>query len=119
MVIDDLADRVHICDLILDQTYGRNEEDYSDYVPKNCQILLGPQYALLRPEFKQWRDYSLKRRVQPVFKQLLITMGGVDPDNITGRVLEILQQCDLPEDLSITIVMGGTAPHLKTIKQQA
>jgi len=119
MVIDDLADRTHQCDLLLDQTYGRSEEDYIDYVPKNCQMLLGSQYALLRPEFAQWREYSLKRRVKPELKQLLITMGGVDPDNVTGQVLKALKSCKLPQELEVTIIMGGTAPNIDVVQKQA
>jgi UDP-2,4-diacetamido-2,4,6-trideoxy-beta-L-altropyranose hydrolase len=119
MVIDDLADRRHQCDLLLDQTFGRQPQDYQKLVPENCQMLLGSQCALLRPEFAQWREYSLKRRENPEFKKLLITMGGVDQNNVTGQVLEELRNCDLPLDLEITVVMGGTSPHLEVVQQQA
>jgi UDP-2,4-diacetamido-2,4,6-trideoxy-beta-L-altropyranose hydrolase len=119
MVIDDLADRKHQCELLLDQTYGRNSDDYSSLIPKGCQTLLGSQYALLRPEFTQWREYSLKRRTTPKLKKLLITMGGVDSDNVTGQVLNALKTYDLPKELEVTVVMGATAPHIKTIKKQA
>ena len=44
-------------------------------------------------------------------------MGGVDAENITGRVLEELNFCKLPEDIYITIVMGETSPHLDYIRQ--
>jgi len=118
MVIDDLADRKHKCDILLDQTFGRQEQDYKELVSNSCRLLLGPQYALLRPEFAKWRQYSLKRRKQPVFKQLLINMGGIDADNVTGAVLEELEVCNLPNDLNIIIVMGGSAPHLDIIKNR-
>jgi len=119
MVIDDLADRKHQCDLLLDQTYGRQPQDYQKLVPDNCQMLLGSHYALLRPEFAQWREYSLKRRENPEFKKLLITMGGVDQNNVTGQVLGELGNCDLSLDMEITVIMGGTAPHLEAVQQQA
>ncbi len=119
MVIDDLSDRHHQCDLLLDQTYGRQPKDYQALVPEHCQMLLGTQYALLRPEFIKWREYSLKRRAQPQLKNLLITMGGVDSDNVTGQVLQVLATCDLPKALAITVVMGATAPHLSAVKAQA
>jgi len=119
MVIDDLADRRHQCNLLLDQTYGRQLQDYQKLVPDSCQMLLGSHYALLRPEFAQWREYSLKRRENPEFKKLLITMGGVDQNNVTGQVLGKLGDCDLPLDMEITIIMGGTAPHLESVQQQA
>lgn len=119
MVIDDLADRSHLCDLLLDQTYGREKKNYADLVPKRCQMLLGAQYALLRPEFAQWREYSLKRRSTPELKKLLITMGGVDLDNITEEVLAALKESNLPEDVEIIVVMGVTAPHIESVKKQA
>ncbi len=117
MVIDDLADRQHYCDLLLDQTFGRKQKDYQNLVSKNCQMLLGSEYALLRPEFSEWRVFSLRRRAKLKFKRLLVTMGGVDPNNFTGQVLEVLKQCDLPKDLEITIILGGGSLHLNEIKK--
>ena len=119
MVIDDLADREHQCDLLLDQTFGRSAADYRPLVPENCELLCGSQYALLRPEFAELRPYSLQRRWQPALRQLLITMGGVDKDNVTGQVLDALRDCELPADCNIVVVMGATAPWLEAVKQQA
>lgn len=119
MVIDDLANRGHQCDVLLDQTYGRQVDDYVGLVPQQAKLLLGSTYALLRPEFAEWRDYSLQRRRKPEFKKLLITMGGVDPDNITGEVLTALEKSSLPDELEIIIVMGATAPHLESVKRQS
>lgn len=119
MVIDDLADREHDCDLLLDQTFGRDSKDYIARVPVSCEILCGAEYALLRPEFSQWREYSLERRENSQLKHLLINLGGVDKDNITTQILIALKQCALPAELKITVVMGGTAPWIKEVRQQA
>lgn len=119
MVIDDLADRPHACDLLLDQTFGREETDYRSLVPDSCRLLCGSQYALLRPEFASLRAYSLQRRARPALRELLITMGGVDKDNATGQVLQALRTCPLPADCRITVVMGGTAPWLDEVRKQA
>lgn len=119
MVIDDLADRQHACDFLLDQTLGRRPTDYAPWVPDGCKLLCGAQYALLRPEFAALREYSLNRRVQPVLKELLISMGGVDKDNVTGAVLRSLQCRSLPEDCRLTVVMGQTAPWLKNVQDLA
>lgn len=119
MVIDDLADRHHACDLLLDQTFGRSADDYRPLVPSHCQLLCGSAYALLRPEFAALRPYSLQRRVQPALRQLLVTMGGVDKDNATGQVLQALRNCPLPADCHITVVMGATAPWLNSVREQA
>ncbi|MFM1978748.1 MAG: hypothetical protein RLZ68_13 [Pseudomonadota bacterium] len=119
MVIDDLADRPHACDLLLDQTSGRDAADYRPLVPSGCRLLCGSQYALLRPEFAALRPYSLQRRAAPALRELLITMGGVDKDNATGQVLQALRTSHLPADCRITVVMGATAPWLDAVRAQA
>lgn len=119
MAIDDLADRPHDCDLLLDQNLGRQAKEYGGLLSRHTQTLIGPAYALLRPEFAQWREHSLQRRAQPQLKNLLITMGGVDQANATGQVLDALTRCELPTDLRITVVMGPTAPWLAQVHAQA
>ena len=119
MVVDDLADRPHACDLLLDQTFGRDAADYRALVPPGCHLLCGSQYAMLRPEFAALRPYSLQRRARPALRELLITMGGVDKDNATGQVLQALRTCPLPADCQITVVMGATAPWLEEVRTQA
>jgi UDP-2,4-diacetamido-2,4,6-trideoxy-beta-L-altropyranose hydrolase len=120
LVIDDLADRPHRCELLLDQNLGRQPEQYVPWVPEHCQVLTGPQYALLRPEFAALRPYSLQRRqARPALRRLLITMGGVDQPNATGQVLQALKTCALPADCRITVVMGLTAPWLQNIRELA
>lgn len=119
LVIDDLADRRHSCDLLVDQNLGRLAEDYCDLVPAEATLLIGPQYAMLRPEFAQLRSESLARRSVAEMKHLLITMGGVDKDNATEHVLQALNLCDLPKDLQISVVMGSYAPWLENVRAQA
>lgn len=119
LVIDDLADRPHDCDVLVDQTLGRTGDEYESLVPANCQTLCGSQYALLRPEFAALRGYSLQRRVKSDVRQLLISLGGVDRTNATGDVLESLRDCRLPADCSITVILGPTAPWLAEVKRKA
>ncbi|MGX5659524.1 UDP-2,4-diacetamido-2,4,6-trideoxy-beta-L-altropyranose hydrolase [Castellaniella ginsengisoli] len=120
MVIDDLADRVHNCDLLLDQNLGRLGVDYAELVPAHATKLIGPSYALLRPEFSQWRPYSLQRRAEySGLRHLLITMGGVDKDNVTGQVLQTIASKPLANDVRITVVMGANAPWLDHVRSLA
>lgn len=119
MVIDDLADRRHDCDILLDQTFGRDKQDYLGLVSKRCVLLCGSEYALLRPEFAQWRDYSLERRKPSRLEHLLINLGGVDKDNITTQILKGLEKSSLPEYSKITVVMGSTSPWIKAVRKQA
>lgn len=119
MAIDDLADRQHDCDLLLDQNLGRLESDYDTLVPAHCTRLTGARYALLRPEFAALRPYSLQRRQAGTLRSLLVTMGGVDKDNATGRILQALAGSSLPHDCRITVVMGATAPWLQDVTMLA
>lgn len=116
MVIDDLADRQHDCDLLLDQTLGRSEELYKSWVPQHCKCLTGTKYALLRPEFSALREYSLRRRKHPKLKHILITMGGVDQFNVTGNVLEALKHSQLPNNCHISVVMGSCSLWIDAVK---
>lgn len=119
LAIDDLADRVHDCDLLLDQTFARNAEDYLPWVTPTCRVLVGSRYALLRPEFSALRASSLKRReaIAPV-RKILISMGGVDQMNITGDALAVLAELRLPHELQVKVVMGGKAPWLEAVRLQ-
>ena len=118
LVIDDLADRQHHCDLLLDQTFGRKAGDYSLLLPASCEIICGSQYALLRPEFAALRSDSLERRTKPKLNNLLISMGGVDKDNVTGQILDALKNCELTNDCKIVVILGSTAPWLNFVKEQ-
>lgn len=115
MVIDDLADRYHDCDILLDQNLFKNGSDrYRKYVPSSCYTLLGPAYALLRNEFSIFREY-VRIRSLPV-KRLLILLGGVDQHNITSKVL--LAVNELKISLEVDVVIGNQHPAVETISQQ-
>lgn len=117
-VIDDLV-RAHRCDLLLDQTFGRSTETYRTKVPADCAVLAGSEYALLRPEFAELRDRSLKRRSAPGLRTVLVSMGGVDQFNITSVVLDALGVAPLPSGCSLKVVMGRRAPWLNEVRRQA
>ncbi|MDS1140034.1 UDP-2,4-diacetamido-2,4,6-trideoxy-beta-L-altropyranose hydrolase [Pusillimonas sp. SM2304] len=119
-VIDDLADRAHECDLLVDQNLGRTASDYQGLLPEHSHLLIGPSYGLLRPEFAKMREYSLSRRILSAsMNKVLITMGGIDQPNATGEVLKALMSCRLPSDCEITVVMGGNAPSLTQVQALA
>lgn len=119
MVIDDLANRPHECALLLDQNIGRSMSDYGGLLPADCQRLIGPRYALLRPEFAKFRDQSLKGRRHRELKRILISLGGVDRTNVTGQVLDALAESTLPASTELDIIMGAAAPYLDEVRQQA
>jgi len=109
MVIDDLADRQHLANLLLDQNLGRDHYAYSGWLPPETKLLIGPRYALLRPEFSAARDASLRRRAVGGLQTVLISMGGADPQQATLRVLQAMASGVLPQHLEITVVLGAIA----------
>jgi len=108
-VIDDLANRTHACDVLLDQNfYAGLETRYDSLVPSSTQRLLGPSFAILRPEFGLKRAQGLKDRRDTV-RNILVFMGGVDATNMTGRSLEALGGL-LPPDCEVDVVVTPSNP---------
>lgn len=116
LAIDDLHDRSHFADIVLDQNLAHSIKQYQKLIPKKCRVLAGTRYALLRPEFTQWRSKSLiQRHARQTNSHVFINLGGVDKDNITLKVLEKLKKCNIT-DINVSVIMGATAPHIGSIK---
>jgi UDP-2,4-diacetamido-2,4,6-trideoxy-beta-L-altropyranose hydrolase len=114
LAIDDLADRMHDCDLLLDQNlHSDMEARYAGHVPPHCELLLGPRYALLRPEFRQLRDRAKPRTGE--IERVLIFFGGVDTHNYTARAIEALVNSGIHVE-DVDIVIGPEHPDLRTIE---
>ncbi|RYD06308.1 hypothetical protein N752_05290 [Desulforamulus aquiferis] len=113
MVIDDLADRPHDCDLLLDQNLCKNANKYRQLVSENCITLIGPRYALLRPEFITARQ-NLRNRDDNI-KRVLVFLGGSDPTNETKKVLDAIIQLN-QSNIQFDIVVGQSNPHKYQIR---
>lgn len=114
LVIDDIADRQHDCDVLLDQNfYADMATRYTGKVPAHCRLLIGPRYALLRDEFRLLHAQG-KFRNGPV-KRVLVFFGGVDADNYTGRTIEAISSLDV-ERLNVDVVIGAQHPYRKQIE---
>jgi UDP-2,4-diacetamido-2,4,6-trideoxy-beta-L-altropyranose hydrolase len=104
LVIDDLADRPHDCDVLLDQNlHDGMEGRYSGMLSSGALQLLGPRYALLRPCFRELRQFAKPRSD---LRRVLLLFGGTDPVNLTGRALEALD-CSEGRDLSVDVIIGA------------
>jgi len=118
LVIDDLADRPHDCDFLLDQTFRRSAEDYKPLVPQHCQYLIGPDFALLRRQFSQARYEALKRRGADIgLARVLISFGATDSHNLTERTLLALDQTGFQGHTEV--ILGTQAPHSKKVRAMA
>lgn len=115
MVIDDVANRPHSCDLLLDQNYD-DRSRYSALVPAGSRLLLGPKYALLRPEYAaNRRPYEF--RLRPL-KRVFVFFGGSDPDDLTGKTLNALMAPSL-RNLKADVVVGGNYSHYASLNALA
>lgn len=116
MVIDDLANRRHDCNILLDQTLGCVAETYLPLVPAGCRFLLGQPHALLRPQFAAARQGALWRRRSPVLGRLLVQFGAVDHDNETSKALEGIAISGL--NLAVEVILGPAANHLDEVRSR-
>jgi UDP-2,4-diacetamido-2,4,6-trideoxy-beta-L-altropyranose hydrolase len=117
LVIDDLANRRHNADIVLDQTFGRQPEDYRGLTHQRCELRCGVANVLLRPEFDEWRAGSLARRTSATLKRILISLGGVDKDNISRQILLALDQCELSTDVEVCVILGESSPWVADMRQ--
>lgn len=116
MVIDDLADRDHDCDLLLDQNLHDDAEGrYKSRVPQAALQFLGPQYALLRTEFD---GHALNHARDGTVKALLVFFGGTDLGNQTIKVIDALRLLGSRAP-DCTIVLGPAHPYRDAIQKSA
>jgi len=112
LVIDDQANLpFYHADVLLNQNAGADQFTYR--CEPNTDLLLGTRFALLRPEFRDWR--STGRRMPVVARKLLVTLGGGDPDNVTGRIVDVLGGLHVG-GLQIRVVVGPTNPHAAALE---
>lgn len=118
LVIDDLANRIHDCDLLVDQnwygpmTYLR----YENHVPETCIKFLVPRYAILDKEYLMLRDTSCVQSDE--INNVLVFMGGSDSTNQTAKVLLALSD-DRLSHLKVTVVIGKNHPAKDMIRTLA
>lgn len=118
MVIDDLADRYHVCDVLLDQNLGRSALDYAKFVTKDSLFLIGPEYALLRDEFQLVRALDSAKPKRSAIKKIMISMGGVDQENITNKILDELIKIGSNQKFQLIVILGSKSPHIQMVKEK-
>ncbi|HEU4839753.1 MAG TPA: UDP-2,4-diacetamido-2,4,6-trideoxy-beta-L-altropyranose hydrolase [Micavibrio sp.] len=116
-VLDDLADRLHDCDLLIDQTYGRSAVDYQNLTPAGCRIITGSQYMLLRPQFAMARAKAKKRRSENnPLKRVLVAVGSLNYNNIVPKIIEGLMLVS-DGNLQIDVVLSSGAENMDDVRR--
>ncbi|WP_417497875.1 UDP-2,4-diacetamido-2,4,6-trideoxy-beta-L-altropyranose hydrolase [Maricaulis sp.] len=117
-VLEDLPERAHDCDLLVDQGFDRSPADYARRVPPGTTLLLGANMAPLRPDFARLRTASLARRgTGTVLSRVLVSMGLTDVGGISGDIVALLRD-SLPT-VTIDVILGPRAPSLPGLLQAA
>lgn len=117
LAIDDLADRPHAVDALLDlNLHPHPAARYAGCVDATTRLLLGPRFALLRPEFAALRA-GLRPRADTV-RRVLVFFGGVDAANVTGQVLQALDAMrqDGIGPFAVDAVIGALHPAREALQ---
>lgn len=115
LVIDDLANRHHACDVLLDQNYSAEAgQRYASLVPPVCKVLLGPKYALLRKEFKLMRE-RLEPRAHRLEKILVFFTTG-DDQGETLKAMQGIELWDKAENIDVIVGQSNTS-NVEIIKK--
>lgn len=116
-VFDDLADRPHNADVLLDPTPGRTDEDYRTLTPNHAVLCLGPSFAILRRQFREQRPHALSRDTPPSAERILIAAGATDAGGVTALALSAAAKA-MP-DAEIDVVLGALAPTREDVENIA
>jgi len=109
LVIDDIANRPHVCKMLLDQNLNWSpQERYQSLVPRDCRLLLGPQYALLREEFANMAN-GLRARSGHIGR-ILIFFGGTDPSGETLKACRAVA-AQIPNNVIVDVIAGASNPR--------
>lgn len=113
LAIDDIADRDHDCDILLDQNLVEGMESrYRGRLPATCRPLLGPYYTLLRPEFALQRSTLMARSGR--VNRILVCYGGSDPGNETAKALSAIRSLSFLS-IAVDVAIGLSNPYADTI----
>ena len=116
MVVDDLADRTHRCNLLLDQNAVANADTrYAGKVPASCHLMLGPAFALLQPQYAALHASAFVRGEE--IHRVLVYFGGADQGNLTGMAVEALLALGRP-DIAVDVVVDPAHPQLRVIEER-
>jgi UDP-2,4-diacetamido-2,4,6-trideoxy-beta-L-altropyranose hydrolase len=116
LAIDDLADRPHDCDVLVDPSRLPDDRwPYDRLVPAGCRQLIGPRYALLRREFREARAPALTARKGRRPHRVLVSMGASDEHDASSKVVRALSR--LPAGaIAIDVVAGPSNPHAASLR---
>lgn len=110
--IDDLALATHCADLVISGYLSAKFKKYRTTNP-NTKFLIGPEYLMLQKNFEKMN--RVRRKIRKNARDVLVTLGGADPKNLTTKVARALSQIN--QNLNVTIVLGPAYTHHKELRK--
>ena len=115
IVFDDLVNRPHAADILVDPTPRRCNDDYAHLVPDGCRVFTGPHHAMVRQAWRKLRRETCARHAKDhPARRILLSMGATDPINASSKVIAALAACGL--DIETDVVLGHGAPHRQAVE---
>ena len=115
LIIDDVAHQeFYFADIILNQNISGTNVHYNCH--DETKLLLGTDYVLLRDEFLKYKQRN--KKIHPVANNILVTIGGSDPENVTLRVMNVLDKLKI-ENLKIKVIIGSNNPNSNSLKKES
>ncbi|OVE82215.1 UDP-2,4-diacetamido-2,4,6-trideoxy-beta-L-altropyranose hydrolase [bacterium K02(2017)] len=117
VVIDELADRKHCCDVLIDQTvWGHPHQVYKKLLPSHCLSLIGPKYAMLRSMFYEIRNNFVQSSVKNKKLKMLIFLGAADLSDVP---LKLMTVCKIlaSEPIEIHFILNEKSKHYEQVKK--
>ena len=116
IIIDDLANRKHNCNFLIDQNSSKDiQKKYKKYVNNKTKKLFGPIYSLVNKSFRKYRDKKIKKKNN--LKNIFLFMGGSDPTNETAKALEGINISNIKPKI-LNIAVGSSFKHFKTLRKK-
>ena len=114
LVIDDLVNRNHFCDILIDPTYDRKPIDYQSLTNKNCIVFSGSDYAIINSKFSDQREKSIKRLFNKNKIKILVSLGGIDKYELSHKIIKILSKENF---FLITVLINPISKNYISVKE--
>jgi len=119
LIMDDLADQPHACDILLNQQACDTLNDYADLVGAQTLLLVGSKFVLLRPRFAELREMHASCRDEHRAQTVYVSMGGTDPQSRTAAVLRAIDSLKAGHEFRVRVVAASIADGLEKLRADA
>jgi UDP-2,4-diacetamido-2,4,6-trideoxy-beta-L-altropyranose hydrolase len=124
-VIDDFTNRLHNCNILLNQQITLEEGllKYKNIINDDCKLYCGNDYLLLHPQYFNYINFE--KNFENKIKRINIFMGGADNDNITEKIIDICNDYNINNinnintyKINYDVIIGSSNKNYENIKNK-